>query len=69
MAFIEIGDQGFPLDDSQREAAIGIVRKAERPLLLVYIHGWENDAESGDACKSEICLLRRWIVQAQAQPG
>src|SRR5947207_14474054 len=53
MAFIEFGDQGSALDESQRAAAISIIRKAERPLLFVYIHGWQNDATSGDTCKFE----------------
>ena len=53
MAFIEFGDQGSPLDESQRAAAISLIRKAERPLLFVYIHGWQNDAASGDTCKFE----------------
>src|SRR6267142_4529047 len=53
MAFIEFGDQGSALDESQRAAAISIIRKAERPLLFVYIHGWQNDAVSGDTCKFE----------------
>jgi len=53
MAFIEFGDQGSALDESQRTAAVGLIRKAERPLLFVYIHGWQNDATSGDACKFE----------------
>lgn len=53
MAFIEFGDQGSALDMSQRAAAINVIRKAERPLLFVYIHGWQNDAVSGDTCKFE----------------
>ena len=53
MAFIEFGDQGSPLDESQRAAALSVIRKAERPLLFVYIHGWQNNAESGDVCKFE----------------
>jgi len=53
MAFIEFGDQGSALDESQRVAAVSIIRKAERPLLFVYIHGWQNDATSGDTCKFE----------------
>ena len=53
MAFIEFGDQGSALDESQRAAALTVIRKAERPLLFVYIHGWQNDAESGDVCKFE----------------
>jgi hypothetical protein len=53
MAFIEFGDQGSALDLSQRAAALSVIRKSERPLLFVYIHGWQNDADSGDVCKFE----------------
>src|ERR1700739_1544800 len=53
MAFIEFGDQGSPLDNSQRKAALEVIRRAERPLLFVYIHGWQNNANSGDVCKFE----------------
>src|SRR5205814_9055651 len=48
IAFIEFGDQGSALDESQRKAAISVIDEAERPLLFVYIHGWQNDATSGD---------------------
>src|SRR5213592_4819791 len=53
MAFIEFGDQGSPLDNSQRKAALEAIHKAQRPLLFVYIHGWMNNAESGDVCRFE----------------
>jgi len=53
LAFVEFGDQGSALDTSQRAAAISLIRKAERPLLFVYIHGWQNDAVSGDVCRFE----------------
>jgi hypothetical protein len=53
LAFIEFGDQGSPLDNSQRKAALEVIRKAERPLLFVYIHGWQNNANSGDVCRFE----------------
>ena len=53
MAFIEFGDQGSPLDNYQRKAALEMIHKAERPLLFVYIHGWQNDATSGDVCRFE----------------
>jgi hypothetical protein len=53
MAFIEFGDQGSPLDESQRAAALSLIRKSERPLLFVYIHGWQNNAVSADTCKFE----------------
>ena len=53
LAFIEFGDQGSVLDASQRAAALGVIRDAERPLLFVYIHGWQNNANSGDVCPFE----------------
>src|SRR2546428_2468737 len=53
MAFIEFGDQGSPLDNSQRKAALEVIHKAQRPLLFVYIHGWQNNATSGDVCRFE----------------
>ena len=53
LAFVEFGDQGSALDTSQRAAAINVIHKAQRPLLFVYIHGWQNDAVSGDVGKFE----------------
>ena len=53
MAFIEFGDQGSPLDNSQRRAALEVIHKAKRPLLFVYIHGWQNNAVSKDVCRFE----------------
>jgi hypothetical protein len=53
MAFVEFGDQGSPLDNYQRRAALEMIHKAERPLLFVYIHGWQNDATSSDVCRFE----------------
>jgi len=53
MAFIEFGDQGSPLDNSQRRAALEVIHEAKRPLLFVYIHGWQNNATSGDVCRFE----------------
>ena len=53
LAFIEFGDQGSPLDNSQRKAALEVIHQAERPFLFVYTHGWQNNANSGDVCKFE----------------
>jgi hypothetical protein len=53
LAFVEFGDQGSALDNSQRKAALDVIRRAERPLLFVYIHGWQNNADSGDVCRFE----------------
>src|SRR3984893_1793249 len=53
LAFIEFGDQGSMLDPSQLGAPLQVIGKAERPLLFVYIHGWQNNAVSGDVCRFE----------------
>ena len=52
-AFIEFGDQGSELDPSQRAAALDVIRRAPRPMLILYIHGWQNNANSGDVCRFE----------------
>ena len=53
LAFIEFGDQGSALDTSQRTAALSMIQQAQRPLLFVYIHGWQNNANSADVCRFE----------------
>jgi hypothetical protein len=53
LAFIEFGDQGSNLDNSQIKAALETIHQAERPVLFVYIHGWQNSANSGDVCRFE----------------
>ena len=53
LAFIEFGDQGSPLDNSQRKVALEAIHQAKRPLLFVYIHGWQNNATSADVCRFE----------------
>jgi hypothetical protein len=53
LAFIEFNDQGSELDTSQRVAALDLIRKAPRPVLFLYIHGWQNNANSGDVCHFE----------------
>ena len=53
LAFIEFGDQGSNLDNSQIKAALDVIHQAERPFLFVYIHGWQNNANSSDVCRFE----------------
>jgi hypothetical protein len=53
LAFIEFNDQGSEVDPSQRAAALDVIHQAPRPLLIVYIHGWQNNANSGDVCRFE----------------
>jgi hypothetical protein len=53
LAFIEFGDLGSPLDNAQIKAALAVIHQAPRPVLFVYIHGWQNNAASGDVCRFE----------------
>src|SRR5260370_42562060 len=53
LAIIEFGDQGSALDTSQRTAALRVIHEADRPLLFVYIHGWQNNANFVDVCRFE----------------
>ncbi len=53
IAFVEFGDQGSPLDNLQRKAALELIHQAPRPLLFVYVHGWQNNAVSSDVCRFE----------------
>jgi hypothetical protein len=39
MAFIEFGDQGSPLDNYQRKAALEMIHDAKRPASL-RLHSW-----------------------------
>jgi hypothetical protein len=53
LAFIEFDDQGSLLDNYQLKAALDVIHQAPRPFLFVYIHGWQNNANSGDVCRFE----------------
>ncbi len=44
LAIIEFGDQGDARDKSQIEAAKLMIRNVRKPLLVVYVHGWHNNA-------------------------
>src|SRR5437773_3869589 len=41
------------MDKSQRKAALEVMHTAQRPLLSVYIHGWQHNAVSSDVCRFE----------------
>ena len=63
LAIIEFGDQGSAFDTSQRAAALGMIREAARPLLFVYIHGWQNNADSGDVCRFGTSSIRSRVFR------
>jgi hypothetical protein len=50
LAAIEFGELGSYADADKGELdnTIRLLQKTERPLLVVYIHGWLNNATSGD---------------------
>ena len=58
IAFIEFGEQGSYQDPTQLKNALDLIRVSERPLVITYVHGWQNDVQSGDVEKFESLLTR-----------
>src|SRR5207248_1620280 len=46
LAFIEFGEQGSYQDTTQLTNAVELVEKTDRPLVITYVHGWQNNAAS-----------------------
>jgi hypothetical protein len=46
LAIIEFGDQGNARDPSQTVAAKKLISQTRKPLLVVYVHGWHNNART-----------------------
>ncbi|HJT46365.1 MAG TPA: hypothetical protein VJ721_08865, partial [Chthoniobacterales bacterium] len=59
LAFIEFGEQGSYQDTTQLTNALDLIEKTNRPLVITYVHGWQNNAESDDVDKFSK-LLKRW---------
>ena len=59
LAFIEFGEQGSYEDTTQLTNALDLIEKTNRPLVITYVHGWQNNAESDDVDKFSK-LLKRW---------
>ena len=51
LAFVEFGEQGSYQDPTQLENARDLIKNTARPLVVTYVHGWQNNAVSGDATK------------------
>ncbi len=51
LAFVEFGEQGSYQDPTQLENTRDLIKNTARPLVLTYVHGWQNNARSGDAEK------------------
>jgi hypothetical protein len=58
IAFIEFGEQGSYQDPTQLKNALDLVRVTEKPLVITYVHGWQNDVQSDDVAKFESLLAR-----------
>jgi hypothetical protein len=44
LAFIEFDEQGDFWDRQQLASAVGLIKQTRKPLLVVYVHGWQNNA-------------------------
>ncbi|MEA3187272.1 MAG: hypothetical protein QOD99_1102 [Chthoniobacter sp.] len=51
LAYVEFGEQGSYQDPTQLENALQLIKETPRPLVVTYVHGWQNNAKSGDAAK------------------
>ena len=58
VAFIEFGEQGSYQDTTQLQNALALIRDTPRPLVITYVHGWQNNADSGDVKSFESLLAR-----------
>jgi pimeloyl-ACP methyl ester carboxylesterase len=58
LAFLEFGEFGSYKDPSELANARDLVRNTENPFLVIYIHGWHNDATSDDRNKFANFLSR-----------
>ena len=69
VAFIEFGEQGSYQDPAQLKNALDLIQRTERPLVITYVHGWQNNARSGDVDKFESLLTRLNRAPAVRQAG
>lgn len=58
LAFIEFGEQGSYQDQSQLTNAVNVIEQTNRPLVITYVHGWQNSAKSDDVKKFSDLLAR-----------
>src|SRR6266404_9701438 len=47
IAFIEFGEQGSYQDPTQLKNALDLIQYTDKPLVITYVHGWQNNVESG----------------------
>ena len=58
VAFIEFGEQGSYQDPTQLKNALDLIQSTTKPLVITYVHGWQNNVESDDVGKFESLLAR-----------
>ena len=58
IAFVEFGEQGSYQDPTQLQNALALIRDTPQPLVITYVHGWQNNVESGDVQSFESLLTR-----------
>src|SRR6266403_1066837 len=58
VAFIEFGEQGSYQDPTQLQNALTLIRDTPKPLVITYVHGWQNNVESGDVQSFQSLLAR-----------
>ncbi len=58
IAFVEFGEQGSYQDPQQLRSALALIHATERPLIITYVHGWQNNARSHDVDSFETLLAR-----------
>jgi hypothetical protein len=44
LAYVEFDEQGDFWDRDQLARAVGLIKQTRKPLLVVYVHGWQNNA-------------------------
>jgi len=58
VAFVEFGEQGSYQDPTQLKNALDLIQNTEKPLVITYVHGWQNNVESDDVKNFESLLAR-----------
>jgi hypothetical protein len=58
LAFIEFGEQGSYQDTSQLQNALDLIKRTSNPLVITYVHGWQNNAGSADVERFSSLLTR-----------
>ena len=58
VAFVEFGEHGSYQDPTQLKNAIDLIEETDKPLVITYVHGWQNNVESGDVKNFESLLAR-----------